>query len=48
MRILLVGISARRESMGQRLLAVQKHLSSTHYRNIFATVLEAGEFGTRV
>lgn len=39
MRIELVAISASLDSMGQRVLPVQKHLSSTHYGNPFSTVL---------
>ena len=45
MRIVLVAISASLDSMGQRLLTVQKHLSSTHYRNPFSTVLAVTVIG---
>jgi len=38
---LWVGISSWRHSMGQRLLPVQKHLSSTHCRCISSNVLAA-------
>jgi hypothetical protein len=40
-----VEISACRDSMSQRLHAVQNHLLSTHYRNLFPTVLPVNKFG---
>jgi hypothetical protein len=48
MRIVGVGISAWLDCVHQRLLSVQKHLSSTHYRKLFSAVRAANVFGIGV